>query len=790
MSVCDLPLAFGLVCLAFVLAEMPANAAVPVPDAARVQEIAAMLGDQPAGLGQPATDRAAWDKLRATGVFDRYLPDAEKLLGEPLAPQPDDLYLQFSQNGNRSNWQRVEGRRRGRVDTFTMAEALEHKGRFIKPLEEVVRALCAEPTWVMPAHDGKLTNFKGESIDIDLGSSMLGWNLATCDWLLGDQLSPAVRQLLRDNLQRRIFDPFRAMALGERGANWWLSTTNNWNAVCLGGVIGAALEQLESREDRAFFVAAAEEYSKSFLRGFTPDGYCSEGVGYWDYGFGYYLLLSETVYQATDGGVDLLLRPEARQPGLYGTRIGIVNGVCPAFADCGVTSRPNQRMTDFVLRRLALGPGALVDEPLSSGSLYEQMLYSFPNSAAESPVPSKEGVGWEIRTWFNDAGILICRPHEPSFDAFGVALKGGHNAEHHNHNDVGSYVVVVGNQPVLLDPGSETYTKRTFSSHRYDSNVLNSSGHDVPKVAGQLQRSGREAQATLVREDFTEATDTIEFDLTAAYQVDALDSLHRTFVYDRQAPALSVTDSVAFKSPQAFETALLTLGEYRVEPDGSLTIWDIDRAVSVSIDTGGLAYHLSDERIHEDVHTHALPLRIGIVLDEPATTATITVKIKPNTQLGGTGMVKNGDFEFGGFGWSLGQGTLGEVSTEQAHSGQASLKITDPDKSHGSNINSAMIPADSETAYKFNAWVYTESGSGIGIYVKYYDAERHLLNETNAQGWLDGIGDAKGPTGEWAEFSLPFKTPPATTQIQLWIHSFNGAVVTAYLDDITIAKAE
>ena len=82
---------------------------------------------------------------------------------------------------------------------------------------------------------------------------------------------------------------------------WWLSSTNNWNAVCLAGVTGAALATVESRRDRAFFAAAAEENIQSYLRGFTPDGYCSEGVGYWNYGFGHYMMLAETLRQASGG---------------------------------------------------------------------------------------------------------------------------------------------------------------------------------------------------------------------------------------------------------------------------------------------------------------------------------------------------------------------------------------------------------------------------------------------------------------------------------------------------------
>jgi hypothetical protein len=48
----------------------------------------------------------------------------------------------------------------------------------------------------------------------------------------------------------------------------------------------------------------------------------------------------------------------------------------------------------------------------------------------------------------------------------------------------------LGDRPVLLEPGVETYTARTFSRRRYESQLLSSFGHPVPVVAVKLQRTG------------------------------------------------------------------------------------------------------------------------------------------------------------------------------------------------------------------------------------------------------------------------------------------------------------
>ena len=156
-----------------------------------------------------------------------------------------------------------------------------------------------------------------------------------------------------------------------------------------------------------------------------------------------------------------------------------------------------------------------------------------------------------LRDWFDRAGILVARPAPGTPCRLGVALKGGNNAENHNHDDIGSYVVVVGDRPMLLDPGAETYTARTFSSHRYDSKLLNSWGHAVPFVAGKLQREGADAHGQVLRTEFLPTRDTLEMDIASAYAVPTLKSLRRTFVYSRSgAGSLSISDRAQFSSPQ------------------------------------------------------------------------------------------------------------------------------------------------------------------------------------------------------------------------------------------------
>ena len=210
-------------------------------------------------------------------------------------------------------------------------------------------------------------------------------------------------------------------------------------------------------------------------------------------------------------------------------------------------------------------------------------------------------------------------------------LKGGHNAENHNHNDLGSYVVAVGDCAVLVDPGLEVYTARTFGPRRYDSKVLNSYGHAVPVVAGQLQHEGREFAATVVSTAFGDQEDSVVFDLTKAYAVPVLKSLIRTFTLRRQPKAgIEVTDTVEFREPAAFETALITFEQWHEVKPGVLVVGESDAAMRVEVTVEGGTWKLQPEVLQEDLPGKRFPTRLGIALDGPVRAASVVLKITPN----------------------------------------------------------------------------------------------------------------------------------------------------------------
>jgi hypothetical protein len=599
-------------------------------DPQRIRQIAALLGEQPFAFGPKIDDRAGWQRLAATKPYAGAVKDAEKALTKPMPEMTEELYMLFKKTGRRTKeYGKVRSERYDRVTRFARAECIENKGRFLKPLEATLKSICDEKTWIYNFHDRNLGDYTGKTITVDLSSVDLAQNLGECLWLLGGKLDPATRQLVMAKLRERIFEPYHKAVEGTGMRQWWITADMNWNSVCHAGVVAAALAVCPDRNERAFFVAAAEKYSKDFLSGFDGDGYCAEGMGYWNYGFGNYIQLCESVFQATKGGVDLYQLEGARDAALYPVHIALINGVYPAYADCALDSKPGMQLMSYINRRYELGlKDYVIADFTTGGGLLSSLMYSCPNSAtARPPAAGKEF--YEIRSFFKH-GVLNCRPAPGSACRLAVSLKGGHNAEPHNHNDLGTFVVVVGREAPILDPGGEVYTARTFSKDRYKSNLLNSFGHPVPVVAGQLQRPGKDAKAVILARAGTEAADTLTMDLRSAYAVKELQTLKRTFVYTRTgAGALTVTDDFAFSAPQTFGSALITYGTWKQLSARELLISAGLEAVKVSIDTGGVPFAVVAETIKEENHGKTQPTRIGINVTGPQARGHVVFTIVP-----------------------------------------------------------------------------------------------------------------------------------------------------------------
>ncbi|MDO5581344.1 MAG: hypothetical protein Q4G69_09415 [Planctomycetia bacterium] len=640
--------------------------------AQRAKEIEPLLSETPTVFGAPFSDREAWSKILELPAGKAAVKKGHKILNDPVADIPEDLYKLFYKMGNRTQYQKARSKWSNRLETLVVAELYENKGTFVPAIEEMIRRFCAYPSWILPAHDPDAKTYDGKATVSDLVSTATGCTMGLIANWMKDSLSPETQKLIRENVQRRVLDPYKKTILNPSGKRsiWWHRGANNWNAVCTMGTIAAALSLCESREDRAWYIAAAEYFTKEyFFKGFTPDGYCSEGMGYWNYGFGHFIYLGAMIKYATQDKIDFFQWPLVKECTLFGPNMEIADNIFAAYADCPPSAKPGNTYVAYMSRTLGLHLSKYEKNGLfpncGTTSLFNLAFFCFdPNIFPDPQAETETEADLPIRTEFPDAGILICRPNpENRKITFAVSMKAGHNSENHNHNDIGSWTLLLTKKDskgsitaktMILDPGGEVYTRRTFSKDRYVGELLSSFGHPVPRINGTLQRTGRKAEGRITERNFSEEEDTYSIDLTSAYEVKDLKSICRTFHYYRKTPdqyikylsnsekaegAFAVEDKIAFSGvPGTIDSPLIT-NEKAIASEEKGEIWIITLGekekiqIRVSaVDTEGKSIPLAMEKTIVGEHDDSVrtkPTRLGFKNIDPVKDATVRFLIVP-----------------------------------------------------------------------------------------------------------------------------------------------------------------
>ncbi len=283
-------------------------------DMQRVAEVSAMLPQAPHGFGDTYHNRQVWDKLHSDPKYLKAIKTAEGFLNKPFPAWSDEQYLLYFTKGTRPEGEKMIGARQAWLAPLVWAECLENKGRFIPTIQMVLNELIHQKSWTLPAHDrNNKQNFEGRNYAVDLNAAGMAQSIAQAVYLLNDKISPELYAEVLSQMHKHVFDPvLRSVATGNKDS-YWLTVTNNWNAVCLDGVTGAALAIIPDKQERAKFVTIAERYAKNSIAGFTDEGYCTEGLGYYAYGFGRYVSLRENILQATNGAIDLFADPKVKR---------------------------------------------------------------------------------------------------------------------------------------------------------------------------------------------------------------------------------------------------------------------------------------------------------------------------------------------------------------------------------------------------------------------------------------------------------------------------------------------
>ncbi|KAJ3096013.1 hypothetical protein HDU97_006314 [Phlyctochytrium planicorne] len=437
------------------------------------------------------------------------------------------------------------GARTRAVTYLAVAECVEWKGRFLPMLNEGLKSVSAQPSWVLPAHDTGMVTFQGKDILIDLDSSETGAMLSQVHFLLASVLQQDTISTLVDAIQKRSIQPMVDILNNKRKPYWWVSGDSNWNAVCWSGVTYSYLAFTTDAAERTKFIDFAVSHSAHYRKSFLSDGYGLEGIGYFGYGFGYYSFLRETLYFHTKT-IDIFADPFVAKIAMFPFRFTMRNSVSAPFGDAKATAPPT-RLLNYIRWSFNLSPDPVPpmdDLPNLCLQFFKKDFMADRKPALDMSTSEMATAGLESRSVFEDAATVVMRDVSASgASKMDISFKNGGN-QGHSHNDIGSYAIEVDGLIVAGDPGGpDFYTAATFGKDRYKSPLINSLGHPVPlfrKGSSSIQEA--EAVALLERipqhrfdiaTTLTPSQDTVTVDLSRAYFYGSAGILTRTVVYTR-----------------------------------------------------------------------------------------------------------------------------------------------------------------------------------------------------------------------------------------------------------------
>jgi len=443
-----------------------------------------------------------------------------------------------------------------RMGVLCMVYRMEKDPEILSRIDAEVNAVCNFKDW-NPQHF------------LDVAEMSFGVALAV-DWA-GDDLpketvAKAKKSLIEKGIQKSFNEANDRM--------FWISSSNNWNAVCHGGMIAAALAVADiNPELAAKTISRALEKLPNSLKEYAPDGVYPEGPGYWGYGTSYSVVAASLLESALETDFGISQSPGFMESANFYLQIVAPSGEYFNFADSDGSINGSSIV---LLTWFAAKTGneiyfrkSFFEHPENAGRFAGPGLVWL---AAYTPQKSSRlPLNWHGR---GANPIAVFRGEQDDPGRFYLAVKGGKAHLSHGNMDAGTFIFELDGVRWVIDPGNQRYYLLNrigfnLAGHcqecpRWTLLTKKNQGHSTITVNDARFDVSGKAEITAFKDG---EQPEVSIDMSALY-FDNLETLQRKFVKESNRTVLVEDRFVTNDATQSITWGLMTVADVIPAPDG------------------------------------------------------------------------------------------------------------------------------------------------------------------------------------------------------------------------------
>lgn len=316
------------------------------------------------------------------------------------------------------------------------------------------------------------------------------------DWLYNDLPAKSRNKIRQAILEKGIVPSLYK----NKKPGWWISTDNNWNQVCHGGITCGALAIMEDEPKLAeTIVHRSVNKVQIAMNEYEPEGAYPEGPGYWVYGTTYNVILLAALDSVLGTDFGLSEKSGFAKSAEYYLHVTGPTGLYFNYPDSG--SKGSLVPAAFWFAEKYNNPALVWNQQKIWQKAVQQNksdLTRHRTAVLAMVWASSKAAKPQELSWMGQ-GINPVAMFRTSWDDDAVYLgfKGGTPVSNHGHMDIGSFVIDTDGVRWAIDPGPESYNKieslginlwdRKQTGDRWKIFRYNNFSHNTLSVNDQLQ---------------------------------------------------------------------------------------------------------------------------------------------------------------------------------------------------------------------------------------------------------------------------------------------------------------